>query len=224
VASDDLTARQREIMVAQAVAAAQRSGAQSGNRPGSRENQVDMRAAAVSAMQSQLAQFTQQRADSPLTGAQVNAIIGAQYLVFSLLEVDCAIKAEHIQGVERLIDVTPVPNVAPWVRGVINLRGSIASVVDLRTFLEMEPLPYNPRTRLLSVQYNEMVICLVVDGVSEMTLIPASAISSVDARQTAIPHWALSYAAGSARLEGRTIVLLDAVHLLFSDKMQRYEA
>ncbi len=224
MASDDLTARQREIMVAQAVTAAQRSGAQSGNRLGSRENQADMRAAAVSAMQSQLAQFTQQRADSPLTGAQVNAIIGAQYLVFSLLEVDCAIKAEHIQGVERLIDVTPVPNVAPWVRGVINLRGSIASVVDLRTFLEMEPLPYNPRTRLLSVQYNEMVICLVVDGVSEMTLIPASAISSVDARQTAIPHWALSYAAGSARLEGRTIVLLDAVHLLFSDKMQRYEA
>src|SRR6266487_1840453 len=128
-------------------------------------------------------------------------VVGEQYLVFSLLERECAIKAEHIQGVERLVDVTPVPNVAPWVSGVINLRGSIASVVDLRTFLDMEPLLYNPRTRLLSAQYNEMVICLVVDGVSEMTHIPASAITDVSVRQTNIPQWVISYASGSALLD-----------------------
>ena len=85
-------------------------------------------------------------------------VAGEQYLVFSLLEREFALKAEYIQGVERLVDVTSVPNVASWVRGVINLRGSIASVVDLRAFLDMEQLPYSPRTRLLSVQYNEMVI------------------------------------------------------------------
>src|SRR5579885_3613208 len=61
-------------------------------------------------------------------------VVGDHYLIFSLLEQDLAIKAEHIQGVERLADVTPVPNVASWVKGVINLRGSIASVVDLRVF------------------------------------------------------------------------------------------
>ena len=47
----------------------------------------------------------------------------------------------------------------------------------------MEQLPYNPRTRLLSVQYNEMVICLVVDGVSDMVPVPASAIVEVGTRQ-----------------------------------------
>jgi purine-binding chemotaxis protein CheW len=104
------------------------------------------------------------------------------------------------------------------------LRGSIASVVDLRMFLNMEPLPYNPRTRLLSVQYNEMVICLIVDGVSEMIPIPASAITNISVRQSNIPQWALSYASGSAVLDRRAIVLLDAARLLFSDKMQRYEA
>jgi purine-binding chemotaxis protein CheW len=180
--------------------------------------------ASISALESQLAQITQSRTDNALTGAQPNAVAGEQYLVFSLLECECALKAEHIQGVERLIDVTPVPNVAPWVSGVINLRGSIASVVDLRMFLDMEPLPYNPRTRLLSVQYNEMVICLVVDGVSDMIPIPASAITSISARQTNIPQWAISYASGSAVLDRRAIVLLDAARLLFSDKMQRYEA
>jgi len=146
-----------------------------------------------------------------------------QYLVFSLLEREFAFKAEHIQGVERLADITPVPHVASWVKGVMNLRGSIASVVDLRTFLGMEPLSYNPRTRLLSVQYNEMLICLAVDRVSEMLLIPDAALNE-DARQADIPHWASSYAAGIALLPKRVIVLLDAPRLLFSDKMQRYAA
>src|SRR5437868_6174399 len=192
---------------ARAMAAAQRSGASTsaGNRPDSRDGMTAARASA-SALESQLAQITQLRTDNALTGAQSNAVAGEQYLVFSLLECECALKAEHIQGVERLIDVTPVPNVAAWVSGVINLRGSIASVVDLRMFLDMEPLPYNPRTRLLSVQYNEMVICLVVDGVSEMVPIPNAAITNVSTRQATIPKWPLPYASGSALLEKRHIL------------------
>ena len=184
------------------------------------------RASSMTAMQMQLArlgQSGQERADGGAAGAASAVIAGEQYLVFTLFEREFAFKAEHIQGVERLADVTPVPNVASWVRGVINLRGSIASVVDLRAFLAMELLPYNPRTRLLSVQYNEMVICLVVDGVSDMVPVPASAIVEVGTRQANIPAWAVPYAAGYALLDNRRgIVLLDAARLLFSDKMQRY--
>lgn len=148
-------------------------------------------------------------------------VVGEQYLVFSLLECEVALKAEHIDGVERLADVTPVPNVASWISGVINLRGSIASVVDLRSFLGMERLPFNPRTRLLSVRANEMVICLVVDSVSDMIPIPSSAING-NVRQANIPQWLASYASGSALVGNRYIILLDAARLLFSDKMQHY--
>jgi len=161
---------------------------------------------------------------SPMDLANVPAeavMVGEQYLVFSLLECEIAVKAEHIDGVERLADVTPVPNVASWISGVINLRGSIASVVDLRAFLDMERLPYNPRTRLLSVKYNEMLICLVVDSVSEMVPIPQSAINR-NVRQANVPRWLTLYAAGSVLVGKRNIVLLDAARLLFSDKMQHY--
>jgi purine-binding chemotaxis protein CheW len=148
-------------------------------------------------------------------------VVGEQYLVFSLVECEIALKAEHIEGVERLADVTPVPNVAQWISGVINLRGSIASVVDLRAFLGMERLPYNPRTRLLSVKYNDMVICLVVDSVSEMVPIPPSTINT-NTRQASIPQWLASYAFGSALVGSRYIILLDTARLLFSDKIQHY--
>lgn len=232
MASDDQKMRQRDALVAQAQAMvpAQRSGTQSSASSSIREGQRDARASIV-ALQSQLAQLTQSRSDSiastsPIApAAQPKAVNGEQYLIFSLMEREFAFKAEYIQGVERLMDVTPVPNVTSWVRGVINLRGSIASVVDLRAFLEMESLPYNPRTRLLSVQYNEMVICLVVDGVSEMVPVPPSSIASISTRQTNVPHWAVPFAAGVALLDQqRVIVLLDAARLLFSSKMQRYEA
>ncbi len=177
----------------------------------------------MAALQLQLAQAGFARSD----GANAPEVVpvGEQYLVFSLFERELAVKAEMVQGVERLADfITPLPNVVSWVRGVLNLRGSIASVVDLRMFLELEQLPYTPRTRLLSLQYNEMVICLVVDGVSEMLPIPPTAVINGNARQATIPHWALPYAAGVALFAQRTLVLLDASRLLFSEKMQHYEA
>jgi purine-binding chemotaxis protein CheW len=223
VASDDLKVRQRDALIAQALSTAQRPGASYGNLTNARETAGSSRAS-IAALQSQLAQLTQSRPESSAPTVPPAPVLGEQYLVFWLLGLECALKAQYIQGVERLMDVTPVPNVAAWVRGVINLRGSIASVVDLRTFLDMEQLPYNPRTRLLSVQYNEMVICLIVDGVSDMVPIPDTAITSVSVRQTAVPRWALPYAAGSALLDTRAIVLLDAARLLLSEKMQHYEA
>lgn len=146
-----------------------------------------------------------------------------QYLVFTLADCELAVKAEQVQSVERIIELTPVPNVAAWVLGVINLRGSITSVVDLRMFLALEQLPYTPRTRLLSLQYNEMVICFVVDGVNEMLPIPPGTIISGNMRPANIPQWALPYAVGSALLAQRMMVVLDVPRLLFSERMQHYK-
>ena len=175
---------------------------------------------AAAALQMQLAQAQGQLRREGVS-AQVPAVAGEQNLVFSLNDCELAVKAEQVQGVERLGEITSVPNVVPWVRGVINLRGSIVSVVDLRMFLDLEQLSYTPRTRLLSLQYKEMLICLVVDGVSEMLPIPASVIINGNVRQ-AIPPWAIPYASGSALLANRLLVILDVPRLLFSEKMHHY--
>ena len=148
--------------------------------------------------------------------------VGEQYLVFSLYDREFAVKAELVQGVERPMYITPVPNVVSWIRGVVNLRGSIASVVDLRAFLGLEEIASSPRTRVLSLQANEMVVCFTVDSVSEMLQIPVANLVSGGVRPTAIPQWIAPYAASYALFGNRVIVLLDVVRLLFSDKMQRY--
>lgn len=161
------------------------------------------------------------RSLSGATSPSGSTSAGEQYLIFSLLDREFALPAETVQGVERLADVTTVPNLAPWVSGVINLRGSISSVVDLRAFFDMERLPYNPRTRLLSVKYNEMSVCLVVDSVSEMVPIQPNAI---DSSVRSIPQWIALYSSGMAAVGKRFVILLDASRLLFSDKMHHYSA
>src|SRR5437660_5286268 len=135
----------------------------------------------------------------PGTSAE-NVVQGEQHLIFSLLDREFALPAECIQGVERLTDVTVVPNVVSWVLGVLNLRGSICSVVDLRTFLDVERTPVGPRTRLLSVKYNEMLICLVVDSVSEMVPIAPNTINN---NLRNVPPWIASYASGTAAVGKR---------------------
>ncbi len=177
----------------------------------------------IAALQMQLTQG-QYQAVSAATKENTLPDVGEQHLLFSLADQEFALRAELVQGVERLADLTPVPNVAPWVKGVMNLRGSIVSVVDLRLFLDLDQLVYSPQTRLLSLQANDMMICVVVDGVSEMVQIPTTAIVSSNSRQASVPPWAAQYVTGTALLEKRIAIILDVVRLLFSEKMHQYRA
>ena len=182
-----------------------------------------LRALSPSAAQALALQGGLSRPEDEPVIRNVAPVASEQYLVFTLADCELAVKAELVQSVERIIELTPVPNVAAWVLGVINLRGSITSVVDLRMFLALEQLPYTPRTRLLSLHYNEMVICFVVDSVNEMLPIPPGTIISGNMRPANIPQWALPYAVGSALLVQRMMVVLDVPRLLFSERMQHYK-
>lgn len=145
-----------------------------------------------------------------------------RHIVFALGEVDCAFPSAAVQGVERLGDVTPVPNTVPWVLGILNLHGAIVSVVDLRGFFGMPSEPITPRTRLLVLSSREMTIGMIVDAVTEMRTLeidqaPAAAPGSV-------PPWVEPYVSRAVNFEGRTILLLDPERLLFAEQMHHYRA
>lgn len=149
--------------------------------------------------------------------------IGEQYLIFSLDNFECAFKAEQVQGVERLPEVTLVPNVAYWVDGVIHSRGQIVSVVDLRSFLGLDRQPSSARTRLVIGRVRDLVIGLVVDGVSEMRGILPNMIQLQQIAR-ALPGWAAPYVGGIATVGARSVLLIDMERLLLSEKMHRYQS
>lgn len=147
--------------------------------------------------------------------------VAAQHILFLLGDVECALPSEAVQGVERAFEVTPVPNVAPWVLGVTQMWGSIISVVDLRGFLGLPTIGVTPRSRLLAVVKRDMTIGLVVDVVTEIRTMGDSIRR--DAAASA-PAWAQPFAEGIAQADGRMIVALDPERLLFSDRLHRYRA
>jgi purine-binding chemotaxis protein CheW len=144
-----------------------------------------------------------------------------QHIVFAVGDVECALPAETVQAVEGIGDITLVPNTAPWVLGIIHLRGSILSVVDLRGFFGFPSQAVTKRSRLLVVTKRDMTIGMVVDAVTEMRTFDGDAGG---AARAPIPPWAAPYADEGMGLNGRLIVMLDPERLLHADKMHRYRA
>lgn len=156
-----------------------------------------------------------------LTPASAPVAVAAQHILFLLGDVECAMPSEAVQGVERAFDVTPVPNVAPWVLGVTQMWGSIISVVDLRAFVGMPSIGVTPRSRLLAVTRREMTIGFVVDVVTEIRTMGDTIRRDHMANA---PGWTQPFLDGVAQVDERLIFALDPELLLFSDRMHRYRA
>jgi purine-binding chemotaxis protein CheW len=144
-----------------------------------------------------------------------------QHIIFALNESECTFPSCSVQSIERITEISTVPNTLSWVLGIIHLRGSILSVVDLRGFLGLPSQPISPRSRLLVVTKREMTIGLVADGVTEMRQLELdqSALSSASA-----PGWAAPYAMGTITVDGRAVIMFDPERLLFAERMHRYHA
>ncbi len=155
---------------------------------------------------------------SPASAAVATA---AQHIIFLLGDVECALPSASVQGVERTFDVTPVPNVASWVLGITQMWGSIISVVDLRSFLDLPSIGVTPRSRLLALTKGEMTIGLVVDMVTEIRTIGELI------RRTSLagaPEWARPFLDGVAQVDDRMVYALEPERLLFNERIHRYRA
>ncbi len=155
-----------------------------------------------------------------VSGAESGGV--PQHIVFMLGDVEFALPADTVHGVERMSDVAPVPNTVSWVLGIVHLRGSILSVVDLRGFFGIPAQPVTQRSRMLVVSKRDMTIGMVVDGVTEMR--PLSEDQVAAAPSAPMPQWAEPYAVRSVNIEGRAVVVLDPERMLFAEKMHRYRA
>jgi purine-binding chemotaxis protein CheW len=149
------------------------------------------------------------------------ASVVPQHLLFALGTVTCALPASAVQGVERIPEVTPVPNTAAWVLGVVQVWGAIVSVVDIAAFVGLAPLPRSSHNRLLVVNSPAMSVGLLVEAMVEMRALGENLASRLDSR--GVPEELRPYAAGALTDAGGTVVVLDPARLLASEKLQHYQ-
>jgi purine-binding chemotaxis protein CheW len=97
-----------------------------------------------------------------------------QYLTFTLGQEDYGIEILRVQEIKGYTAVTPIPNTPPCIKGVMNLRGTVVPVVDLRAKLGMTEAEYTRFTVIIVVKVGEHVVGLIVDAVSDVLDVAAS--------------------------------------------------
>lgn len=139
-----------------------------------------------------------------------------KYLTFQLGDEDYGIEIRHVTEIIGIQKITEVPDMPDFVKGVINLRGQVIPVMDVRTRFQMEARDYDDRTCVIVVRINDSAIGLVVDTVNEVADIPEDAVS---------PPPMVSKGEGSRYLQGmgkigdEVKILLDVNRLLHDEEL-----
>lgn len=159
----------------------------------------------------------------PGTMPKTSNVNTTQFVIMGMGGVEIALPAGKVTGVERLSDITPVPNTVNWVLGVANLRGAITSVVDLRQFCGLPRVEATSRSRVVVTSAGAMVIGFLVDSVNEIRVLPEESLVRDTVRQ-ASPPWLLPYVEALVQIAGRSILVLDAERLLYADALHQYRS
>ncbi|MGD0094369.1 MAG: chemotaxis protein CheW [Planctomycetota bacterium] len=144
-----------------------------------------------------------------------------KYLTFRIVNEDYAIEIAHVTEIVTAQKITEVPDMPEYLKGVINLRGQVVPVVDVRTRFRLPPRPYDERTCFVVVRLQDLNVGLAVDTVCEVLIIPAAQVS---------PPPKLSKGPGSRYVKGlgksgdTVKILLDVGKLLLDAEMEQISA
>lgn len=92
-----------------------------------------------------------------------------QYIEFAIEREQYAIEIQDIHEIIKMQDITEIPNVRPYVKGVINLRGKIVPVISLRSLFSLGEKEYTRTTRIIVVHHQEDTVGIIVDRVNKVT-------------------------------------------------------
>lgn len=129
-----------------------------------------------------------------------------QLVSFNIGSEEFGVDILKVQEINRMVDITRVPQAPHYVEGVINLRGKVIPIVDLRKRFNLEMKEYDKNTRIVVVDINGSVMGMIVDAVSEVLRLRASTIEPPPDIVTGVNS---DYIKGVAKLENRLLIFLD---------------
>jgi len=157
--------------------------------------------------------------------AQAVADKEGKYLTFTLVDEEYGIGILKVKEIIGMLPVTSVPKTPEFVKGVINLRGKVIPVIDLRLRFAIEARQYTDRTCIIVVevdgQSGQVLIGIVVDAVSEVLNIRPEEIEIPPAFGTRLNT---DYILGMAKMGGRVKILLDIDRVLSTGEMAQLDA
>jgi purine-binding chemotaxis protein CheW len=140
------------------------------------------------------------------------AVEASEHLAtFLLAGEEYGVDVRLVQEIIRVSEITQVPRAPDFIKGVINLRGRIIPVVDLKRKLSLGVVEPTRQTRIVVVKLKDRLIGLLVDGASQVLRVPLAVIEAAPEEVTEIDANAIR---GVAKLEKRLIILIDLLRIL----------
>ena len=140
-----------------------------------------------------------------------------QLVTFSIGEEEFGVDILKVQEIIRTMEITKVPRAQDFVEGVINLRGKVIPIIDLRRRFGFTSKEHDKHTRIIVIEINNMIVGFVVDSVSEVLRIPAA---TVEPPPPVVAGVESEYISGVGKLQDRLLILLDLDKLLSSEDME----
>ncbi len=138
-----------------------------------------------------------------------------RFLSFKIDREDYAIEIKYVIEIIGIQKITKIPNVHHYIKGIINLRGNIIPVVDVRKRFKLPAIDYNDRTCIIVVRFLNTSIGLIVDEVQEVVNIPEDQISPPPATNKGTHS---RYIQGIGKVHNSVKILLSLGKLLFDDE------
>jgi purine-binding chemotaxis protein CheW len=130
------------------------------------------------------------------------------------------VRIASVREIVRVPEITAVPSAPDTVEGVINLRGKIIPVMDLRKRFGHVDIQPDKKNRILVVELQQKLVGLIVNAASEVLKIPPS---EIEAPGSVFAEGESSYVTGVGKLKGRLIILLDVSKLLHQQEVKKLE-
>jgi purine-binding chemotaxis protein CheW len=158
-------------------------------------------------------------ADAPVTSHA--ATRAGKYLTFVLADGSYGLEILKVREIIGLMDITAVPRTPPHVKGVINLRGKVIPVIDLRLKFSMPEGKRTEETCIIVVDVGSLEIGILVDKVSEVLDIAGPDIEDAPSFGTEV---STEFILGMGKANGRVIILLDIARVLGGDDLAALNA
>jgi purine-binding chemotaxis protein CheW len=143
-----------------------------------------------------------------------------KYLTFHLGQEEFGMRVLKVREIMGIQDITAVPHTPAYVKGVINLRGKVIPVIDLRLKFGLPDMDYNQRTCIIVVQIQAesglTLMGIIVDGVSEVLNLTGSEIEGTPDFGAG---FGTSYILGMAKVKGKVKILLDIDRVLTNQEV-----
>jgi purine-binding chemotaxis protein CheW len=149
--------------------------------------------------------------DDRATDSMASAADNGQFLTFTLQNEEYGIEILKVQEIKGFSKITPIPNAPSFVRGVMNLRGTVVPIIDLRARFAMTEKEYDQFTCIIVVNVGTRVVGLVVDTVSDVLNIPNDSIAEPPELASVGDSSCIT---GMGKLGERIVMLLDTGRLV----------